>query len=286
MMPDRFHQNGYCEGIDVAYPQKGSINWREVAKLDWLKFCFIKTSESFGEDPALDENYLGANEAGLLCGPYHFFRFNHDAVKQADWFVSRYEKRGHWELPPVIDVESNYYDAKIKNRGGLFIDNVERVGVDRAIDAVKRFCERVEGLSGRSCVVYCGAFYWQREPVPLAVQPCWLSNYRWQYERAKENPDVWIPKVVNGRIQSAHTFDRVAPVVKPWLKWKFWQYQGDDGSLPGVKVACDRNYFDGSFEDLLEWNKLTYVHTKEIRPTLENHPHTALWNATKNISGG
>lgn len=279
MMPTRMHANGYTEGIDIAFPQKNALDWEKIADLEWLKFCYIKVSERFGEDPCLDQHVDGARKANLPIGGYHFFRFNSSAIEQAEWFVSRMKKRGEWQLPPMVDVESDYFSAMV---GGK--KNHECVGIDNAIAMIKLFCDKVQELTDKKCVLYSGAFYWQKEPISLGLQPFWVSNYRWEYSKKtnEAGKDFWVPKKDSrGCIVSGHTFDRTPPKTLPWQQWTFWQYQGDDGRLPHCSVPCDRNYFNGSHEEFLEWVDSCTLTTNEVQPDASNESLEIAYNLAR-----
>lgn len=64
-------------GIDVAGGQ--NVNWSQIKK-DGYQFALIKASEGFKDNSDadidmrayFDSNVKQANDAGILCGAYHF----------------------------------------------------------------------------------------------------------------------------------------------------------------------------------------------------------------------
>lgn len=96
--------------IDVSH-HNGTINWTQVA-LDGMKGAYIKLTEgtSFLSKTAY-QNYLGAKNAGLLVGFYHYAHANNDPVKEVNFFL---EKLGNMkvDLPHCLDLE----ESKGKNK--------------------------------------------------------------------------------------------------------------------------------------------------------------------------
>ncbi|MDN3204816.1 glycoside hydrolase family 25 protein [Algoriphagus sediminis] len=98
-------------GIDVSHFQ-GDIDWNEIKEAGIL-FAYDKATQ--GEtyvDPDYKENHIGAKNAGLVHGSYHFFMSNDDPIKQAKLFLANalYEKG---DLPPVLDLESGGIKGEI-----------------------------------------------------------------------------------------------------------------------------------------------------------------------------
>lgn len=93
----------YIQGVDVARYQ-GDINWPELARQD-IRFAWIKASEG-GDyvDPKFEQNWQGAQAAGVLRGAYHFFTLCKAPEAQAANFL-RVMGDPSGALPPVIDLE-------------------------------------------------------------------------------------------------------------------------------------------------------------------------------------
>ncbi|CAO3568779.1 unnamed protein product [Mortierella alpina] len=100
----------YCaqpQGIDVSHWQ-GNVNWGSV-KTNGIAFAYIKATESTNYiDPNFNANYVGATNAGLIRGGYHFARPDASSgAAQANYFVAH---GGGWSpdgitLPGAIDLE-------------------------------------------------------------------------------------------------------------------------------------------------------------------------------------
>lgn len=132
------------KGIDVSHWQ-GEINWYSVYS-EGYKFAFIKATEGTGfTDNKFYKNWMGAKEAGIIRGAYHFFRPALDPIEQANHFVNITST--NLELPLALDVE--VYD-----------------GVDKQmiVKNVSKFSHEIEYLIGKKPIIYTAAWYWDQLP--------------------------------------------------------------------------------------------------------------------------
>lgn len=170
------------EGCDVSHHQ-GRIDWTRMAARG-MRFAWIKASEGTNwADPAFAANAIGAAAAGLLWGPYHFWRAAYSADEQAAWFA-----RCVGSLEPSLPVALDFEDTK--------------TGVDPA--ALKRFVESVEAKLGRP-VLYTGAWWWRPLRFGGSAQP-WAGKYPlWvaDYDGAVALPSDWADWTVHQYTSSA-----------------------------------------------------------------------------------
>ncbi|MEO7210915.1 MAG: GH25 family lysozyme [Chitinophagaceae bacterium] len=103
---------GYMiHGIDVSRHQE-NINWDLVSAVKQdnisIQFAFIKATEGIiTVDKNYKKNWMNANNAGIVCGAYHYFIATKSGKDQAKNFIKTVIlKPGN--LPPVIDVEELY----------------------------------------------------------------------------------------------------------------------------------------------------------------------------------
>jgi lysozyme len=150
-------------GIDVSY-YEGTINWPAV-KAGGVEFAFIRVSDGNGfHDPKFASYWAASKAAGVLRGPYQFFRPNQDVNAQADFLVSSIG--GSYtpgDLPPVIDVEAT---------GGL---SPSTVGA-----RVRQWVDRVKSKLGVDPIVYTGKYFWRDEAggsLTFANNPLWIAQY-------------------------------------------------------------------------------------------------------------
>ncbi len=95
----------HINGIDVSH-HNGIIKWDKVAK-DNIHFVYIKATEGATyTDLRFKNNIIGAKNAGLLVGVYHYFRMTSGAIQQFKHFKNTINKYDI-DLIPMIDVETS-----------------------------------------------------------------------------------------------------------------------------------------------------------------------------------
>lgn len=203
-------------GIDVSKHQ-GTIDWREVAG-DGIRFAYIKASEGVGyRDPKFDANILGAQEAGIRVGAYHFARvsrgdtIDEDAVAEAGWF---HEVAGDVDgLPAALDVEWD------KKADGISPRDVVRWCRTFVVEWLQR--------TGEHPVIYTGYNFWRwklARTTDLSNCPLWLVNYT--------------------------TSDEPKRSIPGWPT-RFWQHSCT-GRVSGIAGSVDLDWFFGTEEELAE----------------------------------
>ena len=91
-------------GIDVSHHQ-GAIDWSAVGR-GGLAFAYVKASEGAGlKDPRFEENWRGAQQAGLAPGAYHYFSLCQSGAAQARNFLEAVAPVNGPMLPPAVDLE-------------------------------------------------------------------------------------------------------------------------------------------------------------------------------------
>lgn len=90
-------------GVDVSSYQ-GEVDWPTLAE-QGVRFAFCKATEGSGHvDPTFQQNWQGAQEAGVLVGAYHFFSYDSPGETQAENFIAQVPVTAG-TLPPVVDIE-------------------------------------------------------------------------------------------------------------------------------------------------------------------------------------
>ena len=90
-------------GVDVSHYQ-GTIDWPILAGQD-LDFAYIKATEGSGHvDECFADNWQEAGTTDLYIGAYHFFSFESEGAKQAQFYIDMVGSL-HGKLAPVVDVE-------------------------------------------------------------------------------------------------------------------------------------------------------------------------------------
>lgn len=129
-------------GIDVSH-HNGPIDWASV-KEQGVTFAYLKTTEGLTKiDKDYDEDYDLVKEQEMYVGSYHFFLFNRDGAKQAQFFLEnmRFEEG---DLPPVVDVEYSPFNIRCMNKKVL----------QERLKQLDRFDSVVYSKTNRHIVIY------------------------------------------------------------------------------------------------------------------------------------
>ena len=199
-------------GVDVSHYQ-GTINWSSV-KAAGIQFAYIKATEGTTViDSQFATNYVGAYNAKLIRGAYHFARpSSSSGATQATYFVSH---GGAWSadnltLPGAVDLEGTC--------SGL--------SQSAMVSWIHDFANTYKAKTSRDVVIYTTASWWSS---------CTGGNTGF----GSTNP-LWV----------AHW--GVSSPTKPagWGVYTFWQY-ADSGTVSGISGNVDHDTFNGSSARLL-----------------------------------
>lgn len=194
---------GTVPGIDVSHWQ-GNINWNAV-KSNGIQWAYIKATESTNyKDPQFNANYVGATNAGLIRGAYHFARPNQSSgAAQANYFISN---GGGWSgdgitLPGALDLEAGCYGLS-----------------QAAMSAwIKDFSNTYHARTSRYPVIYTTTSWWKGCTGNASGfqndNPLWIAR--------------WGPSA--GELPAGYGF------------YSFWQY-ADKGPNPGDQDAWNGDY--------------------------------------------
>lgn len=96
--------NNSVLGIDVSHFQN-DVNWEEVKKAN-IQYMYTKATQGTDDvDPKYKRNKMGATNAGLFHGSYHFYMAGDDPVKQAQLYIKTVTPLTERSIPPVLDLE-------------------------------------------------------------------------------------------------------------------------------------------------------------------------------------
>lgn len=210
----------YLLGVDVSKWQ-GDMDWQKCSDAG-AKFAFIRagsidnTSGNCYTDYQFIRNATFGPE-NMPVGYYWYWRPNHDATKQADYFCNLIQNED-WLLPPVIDMETS---------GGL----TPRLVTESAVTFIAKVYDR------------------------LTVWPIVYSRAMWLNSSTISHPiwnecDLWVARYKSSL--TAPWSDGYA-VPRDWDTWTFWQYIADSNAAvqyggegpPGGDDDIDLNYFNG-----------------------------------------
>lgn len=192
--------------IDVSH-HNGTINWTQVA-LDGVKGAYIKLTEgtSFLSKTAY-QNYLGAKNAGLRVGFYHYAHANNDPIKEVDFFLEKLSNM-KVDLPHCLDLEEN--DGRTKAQVNAF--------------AVK-WMEYLQKKTGILPILYTGYSFMNNFSNNMAKYPLWVARY-------------------SGSNRAGGMNNPGSSTI--WNKWAMFQYT-DSGKVKGISGNVDVNEMDLDF---------------------------------------
>ncbi|KAK3814833.1 MAG: glycoside hydrolase family 25 protein [Linnemannia elongata] len=161
------------KGIDVSQYQP-SVNWNQV-KANGIEFVYIKATEGITyKSSTFNKQFIGATQAGLIRGAYHFALPNASSgVAQAKFFV---RNGGGWSkdgrtLPGAVDLEYNPYGT----------NECYGLNVAEMVKWIRDFSNTYKGWTGRRPVIYTSTSWWQLCTGNYAgfgqEHPLWLARY-------------------------------------------------------------------------------------------------------------
>jgi lysozyme len=204
-------------GIDVSEFQK-TIDWSQVPGAG-VKFAYIRATDGTTiQDSQFAQNWQGAEKAGILVGPYHYFTTTSAVDTQINNFVSTVKTVDAGNLPPVLDVEDPAQFAKIQ--------------VPQRIAMIQQWLDGVQQKLGVKPMLYMSSNFAAQE----------LNNTS-QFDSYK----LWV---------ADYTTAPQPEVPQAWATWNFWQHT-DSGAVPGITGGVDMDYFNGPESALPTTNAAT-----------------------------
>lgn len=151
------------KGVDVSHYQ-GTIDWSTLAKQD-IDFAFIKATEGSGHvDECFDENWREAEKTDLSIGAYHFFSFDSEGRKQAQFYIDTVGSL-QGKMAPVVDVE--FYGDKESNPPPK----------DEVVEQLRQMLETLEESYQVKPVIYTTyQAYHQYIKDEFREYPLWIRN--------------------------------------------------------------------------------------------------------------
>jgi lysozyme len=186
-------------GVDVSHWQT-TMNW-DRTKAAGVEFAFIKATQGADIlDAFYKLNWMESKRVGIPRGPYHFYDYRVDPIRQAQWLLGN-TQLDPGELGYVVDVE------KLKVNG-VTIKVPPTYGND-----IRRFCEFIEKETDIQTIIYTAYAWWTDNKLSTAT---WARKYR-----------LWIAN-----------YNNVYPMTPlPWGAdgWTFWQFScKGDGKTYGT----------------------------------------------------
>jgi len=234
-------------GIDVSGWQQ-PLDW-DAAYADGVRFAFVKSSEWHGQSRRYVQHTLGAKDAGVIAGPYHFARMvtkSGNPTNATEQMEKWRELASQWvpgDLPPALDCEFGgvrvLRDLPSKPTVAAHLTTFRfgdtwntYLGPELVADWMAEALEAADKLFGVSTVLYAGPSFWngfvQDDRAAAGDRPLWSVDYGREENRIGQ-PDKFGPW--NG-------------------DWTFWQQSGS-WRADWHKGKLDRNVFNGGLDELL-----------------------------------
>lgn len=193
--------------LDVSHHQ-GIINWKEIKNTS-VKGVYIKLTEGGTfVDPRSYENYIGAKNAGLRVGFYHYAHCTNSPEKEAAFFIAQLGQM-KLDLPPCLDLEEDKKKSK---------EFVSRFAVS--------WLEHVHNTTGIKPIVYTNYHFAKTFFTnEISKYPLWVARY----SAANRQGGMQHP----GKLSQ-------------WQRWAMFQYT-DSGRVKGISTNVDINEMDYSF---------------------------------------
>jgi lysozyme len=176
--------------IDVS-ENNGSVDFQAVKRAGYVGVYIKAVEGATYHDKLFQEHYKAAKAAGLPVGAYGFARpRTSSGVAEADALVAAMKSAGHFDLPPMLDME----DA-----GGLSKSSLAKW--------IHAWMDRMKVKTGRVPILYTyTAFAEEHLDTSLSVYPLWIADYRniaappnvagwtrwllWQYTETGQIPGI------------------------------------------------------------------------------------------------
>jgi GH25 family lysozyme M1 (1,4-beta-N-acetylmuramidase)/peptidoglycan hydrolase-like protein with peptidoglycan-binding domain len=192
--------------IDVSSYQP-NIDWSQVAR-GGVAGAYIKLTEGTGyTSPVAGAQRAGAAAVGIPWGGYAYETPTggiDSAIAAADYFVAA--GAGTGTLPPMLDLESSNLDPTGTTVWTAY------------------FLAEVKRLTGKTAVIYSGAYYPFIGAVGSALSgayPFWVAAYTSGYNNVSNACNTPQPSSTS-----------------TWPSWSIWQYTSV-GQIPGIPTNVD-----------------------------------------------
>jgi len=243
-------------GIDVSHWQ-GYVDFNK-AKAKGVKFVIQKICDvnysgtQMFYDVKAEENYVAAKGEGLIFGGYAWLNPFYDVNAQAQFYINWY-KSHNVDFPPILDFE----DSHFKNANDY-------------IAKAQQWLKIVFQATGKLPIIYTAEWFMSKFN---RANTAWMGQY-----------PLWV----------AHYTGRNYPSLpREWAEYKIWQYS-DRGTYPyywkaepalgqewgSTSYLLDMNWFNGTYNELLEYCGIGEGEQNPEPPTNENPLYSAIVTTT------
>lgn len=251
----------YAYGIDVSAWQ-GKVAWPSVARSSLQlhehdfgppQFAVVRASDGVRTrrnsipDPTAVRNLVGAAEAGLLVGVYHYVRAYHPAEQQVEVVLDVLRTAGVDVGFVALDIEGRPDNASTpedESDGTWWAPESTQkpVSTGRVIDVMAKMTGAFRG-EGHRTIVYTGvAWHW------------YVAQHKVSMPEELADLELWTPYYTKSTRPKMPVGPKGEPW--PWSEWRMWQFAGSKG-LPGrvngIEGPVDLNRFRGTVAEMEQW---------------------------------
>lgn len=149
-------------GVDISYYQ-GNVNWAQI-KGSGRQFAFVRISDGLNTpDSKFAQNWPAMKAAGVVRGPYQFFRPGQDPGLQAQLVLDKLAAAGGLkpgDLPPVLDLET-----------------ADGLASSVVVANAKTWLTKIEAAIKVKPIVYTAAFMSNVIGTSFGGYTLWVANY-------------------------------------------------------------------------------------------------------------
>lgn len=175
--PNRFDSIAVVSGLDISRYQGNLL--RDVIHLDSLHFIICKATQGVNWiDPEFSYNWKRIKDLDMIRGAYHFYKAEHDPVKQAAHFVKTVGPLADTDIPLVLDIE----DGSLQNVSDT----------DSLQNHLLVFLQHVEDHTRKKPVIYTSLYFANKYLTDPAFGhfPLWIAEYSRKF-RTPILPKTW-----------------------------------------------------------------------------------------------
>lgn len=227
----------FVMGVDISH-WNSSVDFVAM-KAAGFEFVIIKATEgNYYLDPEFQVRWQQALSAGLIVGPYHFFRSNVDGVAQAEYHLNA--------VHPLMEATKNKMIPSAND-----VETADGVSVSLRQTRVLAWNNRVAQEFIRDPLCYSSPYLWSTlcNNMPMDATS-WVAHWT----------SAALPTWMTGLTTEDRKFWQIG--VYPTYSWV--------PAVPGVSGSVDVNKFFGTLADLQEF--------VGIGPLTESAKVDILWN--------
>ena len=172
-------------GIDIYHGDAITLQeLKQMVKQHDLYFSIIKSSTGAnGKDQSFAKKWKMSQDAGLICGAYHWLWPSTAAGLQVDNFMIQL-KTVHTDasMPPVVDIEWTWNAADQQTEANELWRKLE---AGQRIPLIKAFLDGISNKLSRTPIIYSSTTFWEERLYPQLTQddctyfasfPLWIAD--------------------------------------------------------------------------------------------------------------